>query len=159
MISSEPHPITDEQARRIAKSITRVIQTVTGQLPAVDEKPVTIADLIRLGCLVFSVANEGFRDDLVKVQNRELLARVFESLHTPEALEHYVYGLLLERPEAAGDVEVASAEAERLMSVPGAGRKALQKAIDEILPKARPGRPTEFIAGSDPDRFLVSPPN
>lgn len=120
-----------------------------------EEEPVTVAGLIRCGAFQVLTLNESFRDESLKEMNREFVAKVLESLHTPGAFEDFLYELFLEKGRGeATEIENMISEIKIMLADPGAGQKMLKKIFAEVFPKARPGRPSDFRAESDPPRFL-----
>jgi hypothetical protein len=156
MDSPQQHPITDEDARRLAKEWARLMQAPIRVMGTRDfEETITTADMVRFGAMLFNGINKSTRDHLLKEKNRKHISTVINLIHEPDALETYFYNLIKERGEGAGDINEAIAQIEQINSGPGADRKFLQKAIAEALPKARQGRPSEFNPVSDPERFLA----
>jgi hypothetical protein len=156
MPSPEQHPITDEEARRLAKGLVRLFQTPLRVIGTRDfDESITTADMVRFGGMLLGGVNASARDHLLKEKNRQHIAKVLELSHQPDALEAYIFNLIKEKGEGAGDINEAIGQVEGLLSGPGADRKFLQKAIAEAMPKARAGRPTEFDLATDPGRFLV----
>jgi hypothetical protein len=156
MNSPEQHPVTDEEARRLAKGTVRLIRSPLKIFGAKGlEKPLTIADTIRLGGTLLAALNVATGRDWLKERNREFLTKVAELIYQPEAMEEFFYIRFKKRTENPGDIAEAITQVEEEMAGPGAVRKFLKKAIKDVLPKPRRGRPTEFKPASDPDRFLA----
>ncbi len=156
MCSPEQHPITDEEAKTIAKELVRVLFTpvrILG-LRSYDE-PITIADMIRVGGMVVNGVNQATRNILLKETNRQNIAKVLEGIVSPEGMEEHLSALIVARQEDPNEIQKAIAELQNLMSGPGADRNFLKKAIAEAMPKLRQGRPTDFDPASDPKQFLA----
>ena len=155
MKSPEDHSITDEEARRLAKGLVVLFRSPLKLMGNADlEKPITIADMIRMGGTILNGLNAAKGDGNLKEQNREFISTVCELIYLPDAMEEFLYNLIKERGETAGDITDAILQVEDQMSGRNAARRFFHKAIAEVLPKARRGRPTEFNPTTDPDRFL-----
>jgi hypothetical protein len=156
MTSGGQHPIGDNEARRLAKGLVVLFSTplkVMGT-PSL-EKPLTIADMIRMGGTVLSGLNAATGDPTLRETNREFILKVCELVHVPDQFEEYLYRRIKERSENAGNITEAISEVEELMSGPGAASRFLKAAILGMLPKGTRGRPTHFNPDSDTDRFLA----
>lgn len=157
MDSLQRHPITDEEARRAAKSLVRYFRAplkVFGNR-GLEEPPLTIADTIRLGGTLLSGLNIATGRDWLKEKNREFLTNIAELIYQPEAMEEFLYIRIKERAENPDDINKAITQIEEQLSGPGAALRFIKKIIKEVLPKMRQGRPTEFDPVIDPDRFLA----
>ncbi|MGA8089470.1 MAG: hypothetical protein WCA10_19510 [Terracidiphilus sp.] len=157
MTKSDQHQVTDKEARRLAKGLVVLfsaplrVMEVSGL-----EKPLTIADMIRMGGTILGGLNAATTNDsLLKEKNREFILKVCELVYVPDELEEFLFGRIVERRENAGDINEAISQVEGLMSGPGATRRFLKEAIAGMLPKGPRGRPTQFNPDSDPDRFLA----
>jgi hypothetical protein len=156
MDSPQQHPITDEDARRLARELVRLFQTPLRVMGTKEfDESITTADLVRFGAMLLNGVNAAARDHLLKEKNRLHISTVIELIHQPEELEAYFFSLIRKNGEGVGDINEAIAELEQLMSGRGADLKILKNAIDEAMPKARQGRPTDFDPAADPARFLA----
>lgn len=155
MTSPEQHPISDREARRLAKGLVVLFSAPLKvmQISRLD-KPLTIADMIRMGGTILSGLNAATGDPKLKETNRELILKVSELIYKPDQFEEYLYHRIKEQDESAGNITDAISQVEDLMSGPGAARRFLHKAITGVLPKGPRGRPTQFDPDSDPDRLL-----
>jgi hypothetical protein len=156
MTSSEQHPISEKEARRLAKGLALLLSSPLRVMRTASlEKPVTIADMIRMGGTILSGLNATTNDSRLKERNNEFILKVCELVYVPEKLEEFLFGRIIERTENAHDITEAISQVEGLMSGPGAARRFLHNAIAGVLPKGPRGRPTQFNPDSDPDRFLA----
>ena len=155
MDSSMQHPITDEEARRLAKGLVRLFRSPLKILGThgVDE-PLTIADAIRIGGTLLAALNVATGRDWVKEKNREFLLQLSEFVYLPDAMEEFLYKRIKDRSETAEGITEAITQVEGLMVGPSAVRKFLKMALVDVLPKPARGRPTEFNRAGDPERFL-----
>ena len=155
MKSPEQHPITDEEARRLAKGLVRLFRSPLKVLGThgLDE-PITIADAIRLGGMLLAALNVATGDDWLMEKNREFLTKLAEYIYLPDEMEAFLFSRIKARAETAEGINEAITQVEGLMAGPGAIRRFIKGAIADVLPKAPRGRPTEFDPASDPDRFL-----
>jgi hypothetical protein len=155
MNSPERQPVSDEEARRLAKGLVRLFRSPLKLIETRPiEEPVTIADTIRIGGTLLAVLNVATGRDWVKEQNREFILQVSELIYLPDAMEEFLYKRIKDRSETAEGITEAITQVEALMMGPGAIRKFLKMAIFDTLPKPARGRPTEFKPASDPDHFL-----
>jgi hypothetical protein len=155
MDSPQKQPVSDNEARRLAKTTVRLFRSplkVVG-IRGFDE-PVTIADAIRLGGILLGALNVANGRDWLKEKNREFVTKIAEYIYQPEAMEEFLYVRIKERAESENEILEAISQVEEQMAGPGAIRRFIKKAMAEAMPKARRGRPTEFNPASDPDRFL-----
>jgi hypothetical protein len=150
------HPVTDEDARRLAKGLAYLFRSPLKVISADGfDKPVTIADAIRLGGMVIASINLATGDPILKEKTAAFAVKVAELVYDPEALEAFLYDRIRESSENPTEVNEAITQIEKLMSGPGAARRFIKMAIGEVMPKGRQGRPTEFDPGSDPAKFIV----
>jgi hypothetical protein len=155
MSSPEQHPISDEEARRLAKALVRFFQAPLRILGKHDlEQPLTIADAIRIGGVLLSGLNRANGRDWLKEQNREFLTKIAELAYLSDEMEEYLFTRIKARVETAEGITEAITQVEGLMAGPGAIRRFIKEAIADVLPKAPRGRPTEFNFAGDPERFL-----
>jgi hypothetical protein len=155
MDSPAQHPMTDEEARRLAKGLVRLLRSPLKLIGTRSvEEPVTIADAIRIGGTLLAALNVATGRDWVKEQNREFLLQVAELVYLPDAMEEFLYKRIKDRSETVEGITEAITQVEGLMVGPGAVRKFVKMALFDVLPKPARGRPTEFKPASDPDRFL-----
>jgi hypothetical protein len=150
------HPVTDQEARRFAKALAQLFRSPLMVLGAEGfDKPVTIADAVRLGGTLIASINLATGDPILKEKTAAFAIKVAELVYVPEALEEFLYNRIKERIENPVEVNDAITQIEKLMSGPGAARRFIKVALNEVMPKGRQGRPTEFDPGSDPGKFLV----
>lgn len=156
MADLETDRISDEKARDAAKSLARVILGPVHFLKKGLSHPteISIADMVRMGAVILHGVNEGYRDDLLREGNRALMNKVLESIHSPDALEEFLYERIKQRAATESEIDKAIAEAEELLSGPGGIRRAIRRVLTEALPKPVRGRPSKFDPATDPDRFL-----
>ncbi len=153
-MSESPKPKMSEQdaeelANAIASKTSVIFRAWAKPLP---EEKVTVAELIRLGAMFYAIYNESFRDQSLKDRNRQFLSKIIESLHTPEALQVFLYEQFMEHGRAeAADVQQAIADVKKLALSP----KIIKDALKEIVPKASPGKPTQCRSKEDQDAFLA----
>jgi hypothetical protein len=151
----EQHPITDEEARRLAKGLVLLLRSPLKLIGTHSiEEPVTIADAIRIGGTILAALNVANGRDWVKERNREFLLQLAELSYLPDAMEEFLYKRIKDRSETAEGITEAITKVEGLMVGPGAVRKFLKMALLDVLPKPARGRPTEFKSAGDPERFL-----
>ena len=82
MNSPEQHPINDEEARRLAKELVRLLQTPLRVMGTRDfDEPITTADMVRFGAMLLSGVNASTRDHLLKEKNRQHIATVIDLIH------------------------------------------------------------------------------
>jgi hypothetical protein len=156
MNSPQQHPVTDEEARRLAKAFVRLFRSPLKVLGTRGfDEPVTIADAIRFGGVMLGALNVATGRDWLKEKNREFVTKIAEYIYQPEAMEEFLYIRIKERTENPEDITKAITQIEELLSGPGAVRRFIKKVMAEVMPKARQGRPSEFNPTSDPDRFLA----
>lgn len=156
MNSSEQHPISDEEARRLAKGLVRLFRSPLKLLGTRGfDEPLTIADAIRIGGLFLAALNVATGRDWLKEKNREFLTQLAENIYLPDEMEKFLYARIKERAENPSDINEAIEFIERQLAGPGAVRKLIHRVLKEALPKPRRGRPTEFNPDSDPDLFLA----
>jgi hypothetical protein len=157
MSDSERKPISEEQAHELAKVLAALLkEPLKGWAKPPSDEIITVAGLIRYGAQVFSTINQGFPEEALRETNQAFIAKTVESLHTPEALESFLYQLLLEKGSGeADDIKASIDEVERMLATPGQGPRMLKEAMAEMFPKARPGRPSEYRHGNDLARFLA----
>src|ERR1035438_10851000 len=110
------HPITDEEARRLAKGLVRLFRSPLKILGThgVDE-PVTIADAIRIGGTLLAALNVATGRDWVKEQNRNFLLQLSEFVYLPDAMEEFLYKRIKDRSETAEGITEAITQVEGLM--------------------------------------------
>jgi hypothetical protein len=158
MSDSKEQLFTVEQARELARSIARLMLgpalTLAGGKQYEGEE-INIAGLIRRGAQMLMIENLGFQDGLLRERNQLFVAKTLESLHTPDAVEEFLFNLFIEKGQGeAEQIEASIAEVKEMLAVPNFGQKILQDAFREIMPKNRPGRPSSFKPDGDPKKFL-----
>jgi hypothetical protein len=148
--------VSDEEARRLANGLVYLFRSPLKVLGADGfHKPVTIADVIRLGGILIASINLATGDPPLKEKTAEFAAKIAELIYLPEDMEQFLYNRIKDRVENPAEVNEAITQVEKLMSGPGAARRFIKMALNEVMPKGRQGRPTEFNPGSDPDKFVV----
>ena len=155
MNSPEQHPVTDEEARRLAKALVRLFRSplkIFGTRGF--DTPVTIGDAIRLGGIFIGAFNVATGDPALKEKTRIFAEKLSEFIYLPEAMEEFLYKRIKERAENEEEILETISQVEEQMAGPGAARRFLKKVMAEVMPKARQGRPTEFNPATDQDRFL-----
>jgi predicted house-cleaning noncanonical NTP pyrophosphatase (MazG superfamily) len=153
-MSESPKPKMSEQdAEELANAIASKTSVIfRGWAKPVPEEKVTVAELIRLGAMFYAISNESFRDQSLKDHNRQFLSKIIESLHTPAALQVFLYEQFMEHGRAGADeVQQAIAEVKKLAISP----KIIRDALNEIVPKAPPGKPTQCRSREDQEDFLA----
>ena len=155
MGSIDRDPVTDEDARRLAKNLTSLFSSplkVFGKEGF--SKPVTIADAIRFGGILIAGINSATGDPALKERTADFTAKIAELAYRPEELELFLYSRIKERTDNPAEIEQAVAQTDALVSGPGAMRRFVFKAIREVLPKGRTGRPSDFDFAHSPEQFL-----
>lgn len=155
MASPDQQPISEEDARRLAHDLVQLFQAPARVFGShCNDKPITIADIIRLGTMMAGGVNETTQDDLLKRHNQQFLGNIVRLVDSPLEMEAYLSGLILSHHENAGDIHEAIAQVNALTSGPRADFRFMKKAIEEAMPKQPPGRPTGFNVASDRQAFL-----
>ncbi|MDR3711821.1 MAG: hypothetical protein P4L51_03310 [Puia sp.] len=149
-------PVSDEQARRLAKGFVALF---TAPLKVMGkrgfESPVTIADSIRLGGVFIAAFNVATVDPTRKEKTEAFAQKIAEFIYQPEEMEEFLFTRIKERLENEQEIIEAISQVELELSGPGAFRRFVKKAMAEAMPKGRQGRPTTFDAETDPERFLA----
>lgn len=143
----------DQNARKLAREWAVLLLRPIQPMP-IPEHRYTVVDLIGAGAAFLYPVNEGYEGYSLRAANREFLSKVLESVHSPAALEDWLYSQIRQGGLTAGQLQEALQQAARMAKNPAAVRKLLYGAIDDAYPKGEQGRPTEFDPAIDPDRLL-----
>jgi hypothetical protein len=155
MDSSQQHLVSDHEARRLAKGFVKLITSPFKLMGTHGvEKPVTIADAIRLGAIFIGAFNVATGNPELKEKTQIFTEKIAEYIYLPDAMEEFLFIRFKEQLETKEEILKSISYMEAQMSGLGAVRKFLKTVLAETMPKARQGRPTLFNPDSDPDRFL-----
>lgn len=156
MDSPQQRPVTDEEARRMAKALVTLFRSPLKIFGIHGfDKPVSIADAIYAGGIFLGGFNMATGDPQLKEKTKVFTTQISELIYLPDEMEEFLFNRIKERAETAEGITEAITQVEGLMSGPGAARRFIKKAFAEVLPKARQGRPTEFNPEADRGPFLA----
>lgn len=155
MGSPDQQPIKDEDAKRLAHDLVQLFQAPARIFgPRSNDRAITVADVIRMGIMMAGGVNESTQDELLQERNQVFLGRLCKLIDSPEEMEAYLSDMIISQSENAGDIHEAIAQVNAMISGPRADVRFVRKAIEEVMPKLPPGRPTGFKAASDRQQFL-----